>query len=328
MRRCVLALAAGMFLFPSLAFAEPWVPGPHAQGDSSIIGYIDDPKAEAVVKQGEKFTLLGWVVDSTATGWTGIDEVHVYRGTAADQYLGRATIGGERPDVGVHFGNPGWQKSGFTFSVDSAALPFGTQVLTVYAHTPMKGWWSRSVSIRTITGPASADGTLETVNWRTPHGHSVATQETLKAALAKLAETPWGNWALDIAADRGLQVLWSSDLADRFSVYQYGSRVILVNAAHKSAETATLAAAIAHELQHAIDDTYGWASWRAVSCEDLESRAFLAQAAAWNWFYGPFGKVQAFSDLEDAHNVVLRSVSTRPPSWLEEAIRKYRSPCS
>ncbi|MBI4492040.1 MAG: hypothetical protein HY690_04535 [Chloroflexi bacterium] len=328
MWRRALALAFGLFLFPGLAFAEPWTPGPFAQGDSSIIGFIDYPTADATVKQGDKLALLGWVVDNTAGGWTGIDEVHVYRGTSADQFLGRATYGGERPDVADFFHNASWKNSGFNFTVDTSSLALGSYTLTVYAHTPAKGWWSRSVAVKVVRGAASADTTAETMSWKTPQGHSITTVSTLVNALTQLARSTWGAWALDIPADGGLQILWSSDLGNRFSVYQYGSRVILVNAAHSEADPRAVAAAIAHELQHAVDDALGWSSWRAVTCVDLESRAFLAQAWVWSSFYGPFGKVQPVDPLEEAHNAVLSAVTARPATWSSDAASKYRSPCS
>jgi hypothetical protein len=288
---------------------------------------VDAPRDDQRVLIGEKLSLHGWVLDTAATGWPGIDEVHVYQGTAADTFLGRAQYGVERRDVADHFMNEGWKNSGFTFTVETANTGAGPVTLTVYAHTPLRGWWSKSVTINLARESPIESGTAET-SWRTPGGHSLRTVGSMIRPLEALAETMWGAWAMDALADRGLHVLWSNDLGNRFSNYQYGARTVYVNETLLSAQPRAVAAAVAHELQHALDDVSGWASWRALSCIDLASRSFVAQAATWSSFYGPFGKVQPENPLEEAHNFVLNAVTARPATWLDDSVARYRSPCA
>ena len=331
MWRRVVTLSLGLLLLPGVAYAQTWSPGAGAQGESTVIGYIDYPKQDFVVEQGEHLTIYGWVVDTAAASGTGIDDVQVYRDVAVEPYLGRATFGVERPDVAEHFGRPDWRYSGFYLTIDTSRLPTGTQTLVVHAHTPSRGWWTRSVAISVVAGEESAstaESDVETISIKSRHGHTLQVEPSLEEAVKKLAETIWGQWALDIAADKGLHVLWSNDLGDKFSQYQYGSRVILLNDAYRRADARALATALAHELQHAVDDTYGWVAWRAMTCQDVEARALLAQSATWNAFYGPFGKAQVANRLEEAHNVVQSQVTNRPATWLDDAMRSYHVSCS
>lgn len=326
MPRFALPLALMLALWPALARADTWAPGPFAIGDQTVVGFIDSPRSGDAIKQGDQLSLYGWVVDSASTGWTGIDEVHVYRGTAADTFLGRATYAIERSDVSAHFGNPNWKNSGFSLTIDTAQLPLGASTLTVYAHTPARGWWSAAVSV-SITREAPPQESGELITWRTPHAQDLRTMASLVPALSALGGTPWGRWALDAAADRGVQVVWASELGNRYSSYQYGARVISINAAYRTAQPQAVATAIAHELAHALDDVHGWAAWRALSCQDLETRALVTQAATWQAFFGPFGKVQATDALEQVHNTVLSVVTAKKSTWLDEAMAAYRSPC-
>lgn len=329
MWRLAVALALALFLVPGLAFAELWTPGPNAQGSSSITGFIDYPTTGSSVKQGEKLTIYGWVFDSAVAGSTGIDEVDVYSGTSADLFLGRATNNTDRPDVAAYFSNPSWRNSGFTATIDTTNLSIGPQTLSIYAHSPTKGWWSQNVPISVLRGTASADTPIgDPITWKTARGRSVTTVAPLDAALTQVAKSPWGNWAVEIAADQGLEVSWSSTMGNQFSLYQYGSRLILLNTVLKTSDSRSLAAAVAHELQKAVDDAVGWSSWRAVSCQDLEARAYLAQASVWNSFYGPFGKAQPVDSLDEANNAVLSLVTARSSTWLADASAKYRESCN
>jgi glucose/arabinose dehydrogenase len=67
--------------------------------------HIDTPGNGARVRQ--PFLLAGWALDTAAPAGTGIDALHVwaYPGTgAAPLFVGAATYGGARPDVGAAFG--------------------------------------------------------------------------------------------------------------------------------------------------------------------------------------------------------------------------------
>ena len=65
---------------------------------------IDSPVAGSV---GQPLTVRGWAVDGTAPTGTGVDAVHVYATPAggAPVFLGAATYGQSRPDVGAAHGS-------------------------------------------------------------------------------------------------------------------------------------------------------------------------------------------------------------------------------
>jgi hypothetical protein len=54
-------------------------------------------------------------------------------------------------------GNAYWASSGFDAVVPGNALPAGAVTLSVQAHSPSKGWWSKPVSI-TVSGPTEDSG--------------------------------------------------------------------------------------------------------------------------------------------------------------------------
>jgi hypothetical protein len=121
-----------------------WAPAADAAGDNTYEGFIDQPASGASIPVGQPFHVSGWVVDTTAEGWAGIDDLQVLLGSAL---LAHGAVGGNRPDVAAATGNPFWAASGF-----DAVVP-------IVAHTPGKGGWSKHVTI-TVSGSASATAAL------------------------------------------------------------------------------------------------------------------------------------------------------------------------
>jgi hypothetical protein len=72
----------------------------------------------------EPFLVGGWALDTQATSGTGIDAVRVWAvpPVGAPVFLGAATLGGDRPDVGGIFG-PQFQPSGFYLTVTTLLKP-------------------------------------------------------------------------------------------------------------------------------------------------------------------------------------------------------------
>jgi hypothetical protein len=130
-----------------------WSPAAGAMGDNTYQGFIDHPNSGATLQAGSPFQVSGWVVDTTAEGWSGISGVEVLLGNTS---LGHLTVGQSRPDVAAILNNPYYANSGFSGTI-SSALPTGNQTLTIVAHTPDKGSWSKQVPVM-VTG--SAGGTL------------------------------------------------------------------------------------------------------------------------------------------------------------------------
>ena len=144
----------------SIAFADQptpgnWHPGPDASGANTYIGVVQSPSSKDRQVSGDPFQVSGWVVDSTAQGWGGIDAVEVYQGfrDQGGKLLSKAQIAQPRKDVWESTGNPYWYQSGFTASVAQAPTDLGTSPITIYAHTPAKGWWWTQVDLNVIRAP-------------------------------------------------------------------------------------------------------------------------------------------------------------------------------
>jgi hypothetical protein len=120
-----------------------WSPAAGAQGNNTYEGFIDQPTNGANLAGGASFVVSGWVVDTTAQGWSGIDDVQVMLGSTS---LAHLAIGLSRPDVAGTMNNPFFASSGFSGSVPGT-IPAGSQTLTVVAHTPDKGSWSKNVTV-------------------------------------------------------------------------------------------------------------------------------------------------------------------------------------
>ena len=134
-----------------------WTPGPGAAGDNTYAGFIDVPPANAMVPSGN-FQVAGWFVDTTAQGWAGADDVQVFQGTmdGGGKMLARAFFAQSRPDVAAALGNPFWAASGFTAVIPASSLSTSGQTLSVYAHTPGKGWWYKQVQVNVSATAATS----------------------------------------------------------------------------------------------------------------------------------------------------------------------------
>ncbi len=131
-----------------------WQPAAGAAGDNTIEGFIDQPASGANIAAGASFGVSGWVVDTTAEGWSGIDDVQVMLGS---MLLTHAGVGASRPDVANALGNPFFGNAGFS-GVVTTAVPGGPQTLTIVAHTPGKGSWSKQLTINIGGGGAGTTG--------------------------------------------------------------------------------------------------------------------------------------------------------------------------
>ena len=134
-----------------------WLPGPNSAGTSEAFSSAIDGPAP-----GNPAQLSGWIVDTSAQGWSGIDDVQLWNGPmdAGGRLLAHPVFQQNRPDVAAALNNPYWAASGF-----STNLTGGATIVYLYAHTPGKGWWYQQV----ITPQASAQSqTRPTLNIETP----------------------------------------------------------------------------------------------------------------------------------------------------------------
>lgn len=168
----VLCLMCALPLPTHADSASPWTAGPGAVGDDTFSGFIDSPTSGASVLPNATVTVQGWLVDRSASGWSGIDDVAVYLGYQ-DQggvLMNHAAIGLPRNDVASALGNSYWAASGFSASFSAAALNVGPNLLVVYAHTPNRGSWYKQLQVIVPAPPdrAFADDPLLIVREATP----------------------------------------------------------------------------------------------------------------------------------------------------------------
>lgn len=155
----VMALGASIFASAPVSQAQSlpgaeWSPAAGAMGDNTYQGFIDQPSSGASLRTSGGFQVRGWVVDTTAQGWSGIAGVDVMLGGTT---LGSLAVGQSRPDVAAVMNNPFFGNAGFSGTI-SSALPAGNQTLTIVAHTADKGSWSKQVGVTVSAGATGASG--------------------------------------------------------------------------------------------------------------------------------------------------------------------------
>ncbi len=142
-----------------------WSPGSGATGDNTFVGSVDQPAPGATLTVDHLATLNGWFVDTSAQGWPGADDLQVFAGSMDTGIpLGHGLLGVPRPDVAASLNNPFWGTAGWSITIDPGALPLGPNTLSVYVHTPGKGWWFTQLPVNVaattggVSGPALAAG--------------------------------------------------------------------------------------------------------------------------------------------------------------------------
>jgi hypothetical protein len=98
------------------------------------------------------FGLWGWAADTGATSGTGVDVVHVWAfpvAGGAPTFVGAATYGQPRPDMGAYLGSNRFNNSGYSLLVTSSNLPTpGTYDLYVYARSTVTGTFTVIRAVR------------------------------------------------------------------------------------------------------------------------------------------------------------------------------------
>jgi hypothetical protein len=126
----------------------------HAKGSNRVGPQItiDTPSSDADASQ--PLVLAGWAVDLDAGAGSGIEAIHVWAYPVAGcgdrpcepQFVGAASYGGARPDVGAIFGER-FADSGFGVVVDGLAP--GTYDLAVFAWSTAKDGFVPARVVRT-----------------------------------------------------------------------------------------------------------------------------------------------------------------------------------
>jgi photosystem II stability/assembly factor-like uncharacterized protein len=137
----------------------------------------------------QSFLVQGWALNGSATSGTGVDSVHVWafptNGSAAT-FLGVASYGAARPDVGNVFGA---QFTNSGYALGASGLAFGDYTIVAYAHNAATGVFDASVGRSiTVAPPQSA-----------PAGNiDLPAQDSVVGGNFTVA-----GWAIDTAAESG-----------------------------------------------------------------------------------------------------------------------------
>ena len=133
----------GVFAHSTLGGTYSIVKTLHFTVSATALMSIDIPGAESTVTS-PTFNVDGWSIDrnveSTAIPGSGVDTLHVYAypnptsGGGAPIFLGVATIGIARPDIGGIFGSR-YANSGYHLAVDRSALGLAPGVYNIVVHS-------------------------------------------------------------------------------------------------------------------------------------------------------------------------------------------------
>ena len=113
---------------------------------SAPIVFLDRPAAGAIVSS--PFVLSGWALDPGAPAGTGVDAIHVWAYPVAGGpavWVGAATYGTSRPDVGAYYGAQ-FGNAGFTLA--GAALAPGAYDLVLFPHSTLSAAFSTPLVVR------------------------------------------------------------------------------------------------------------------------------------------------------------------------------------
>lgn len=116
---------------------------------------IDTPATGATVSNG--FTISGWAVDLSAPSGTGINSVQAYAfptAGGAGIYLGSASYGAARPDVGGIFGSR-FTNSGYSMTVANLT-PGASYRLVVYGRSTVTNTFSTTSAVNVTVSSSSA----------------------------------------------------------------------------------------------------------------------------------------------------------------------------
>jgi hypothetical protein len=107
---------------------------------------VDAPATGASL--GQPFSIAGWAIDRGAASGTGVDAVHVWAYPVAGGspiFLGAATLGISRPDVGAAFGDQ-FTPSGYALS--ASGLAAAQYDIGVHAHSTVTGSFNQQRLVR------------------------------------------------------------------------------------------------------------------------------------------------------------------------------------
>jgi hypothetical protein len=89
-----------------------------------------------------------------------------------------------------------------------------------------------------------------------------------------------------------------------------------------------VATVLAHEAQHAVDQVLNGGPRTEVACLSYEISAFRLQAAVWQSFFGPAGKPDPQTQLEDELNEIVHSAQSNAGRLVNAIQTRYADQCA
>ena len=146
-------------VYQLVAFARSTATGTFNQYQSVVVTVRNSPAmaldTPSAGSRPQPFTVAGWAIDVASTSGTGVDSVHVwaYPNPGSGQppiFLGVATYGGQRADVGGIFGSR-FGPSGYSLAVNSLTRGV-TYDIVVYARSTVSNSFDNWRVVR-VTSP-------------------------------------------------------------------------------------------------------------------------------------------------------------------------------
>jgi len=153
--------------------------------------------------------------------------------------------------------------------------------------------------------------------------------QRIVGALALLDRSPTTAPLRTVLENNRVSIQFVTMAPGVYARYSVARHVVEIDERWSDADTATLAAVIAHEATHAQDAVNGYlATGGASACLESEIRAFRSSASFWRELYGRSGKAVPVDELERQLNLIAERQVT-DPNGLEELVRQtYTAQCS
>jgi hypothetical protein len=107
--------------------------------------HIDLPAQNQTLSQN--VLIAGWSLDLASAAGPGVDTLHIYAypvGSSTPVWLGVATYGHARPDVGAAFGSPRFTNSGFSLLTTLAP---GDYTIVVFSHSAVTNTFNNAATV-------------------------------------------------------------------------------------------------------------------------------------------------------------------------------------
>jgi hypothetical protein len=89
-----------------------------------------------------------------------------------------------------------------------------------------------------------------------------------------------------------------------------------------------VATVLAHEAQHVVDQVLNGGARTEVACFSYEISSFRLQAAMWQSFFGPAGKPDPQTELEEELNEIVRSAQSNAGRLINAIHTRYADQCA